>query len=310
MVQTPSAAVRSLPLRVVGPFDSAPLFSFLAARTITQTERVERVETGWTYARTLRLAHGPGWIHLAMAASGDVTTLRVATLDSRDLDEAVERARWLLDLDTDMAVVDRFIGADPALAASVGRHPGLRAPGQVDGFEVAVRAVVGQQISVAGARTVLARITAEYGEDLDPALVDHSEAPSGLCRLFPTPAALADVDPASLPMPRARGRCLVGLACSVATGELRLDRLGLRADDRSALRRQLLALPGVGPWTADYIALRALGDPDVFLTTDLGVRHGLARLGLDHRHDVSDRWAPWRSYAMMHVWQALADVPA
>jgi AraC family transcriptional regulator of adaptative response / DNA-3-methyladenine glycosylase II len=175
----------------------------------------------------------------------------------------------------------------------------MRVPGHVDGFEVAVRAIIGQQISVAGARTVAARLAADHGETIaDPA------GPGPTC-LFPTADVLAAVDPEVLPMPRARGRALVALASAVAASEVVLD----RSADRAEVRAALLALPGIGPWTADYIAMRALGDPDVFLPTDLGVRQGMAALGYvavdKQRAARAERWRPWRSYALMQIWGSL-----
>jgi AraC family transcriptional regulator of adaptative response / DNA-3-methyladenine glycosylase II len=173
-------------------------------------------------------------------------------------------------------------------------------PGHVDGFEVAVRAVVGQQISVSGARTILGRLTTTYGEELD-------QAEGVLTHVFATAEALAEADPERLPMPRARGRALSGLAAAVANGDVVLD----RSADRNETREALLALPGIGPWTADYIALRALGDPDVFMSTDLGVRHGLEKLGFagTPRQTIqrAEAWRPWRSYALMHVWMTVNE---
>jgi AraC family transcriptional regulator of adaptative response / DNA-3-methyladenine glycosylase II len=152
-------------------------------------------------------------------------------------------------------------------------------PGAVDGFELAVRAIVGQQVSVAGARTILGRLVAEHGAPL-------------------APEALAEVDPESLPMPRGRARALIEVARLTATGELVLD----AGADPAEAREQLLAVPGIGPWTADYIAMRALADPDVFLAGDVGVRHALARL--EGAADPS-AWRPWRSYAVMHLWRSI-----
>ena len=169
-------------------------------------------------------------------------------------------------------------------------------PGQVDGAETAVRTVIGQQISVTGARTVAGRMVAEHGVPVDSPV-------AGLTHLFPTPAALAAADPATFPMPRARGRALGALATALAGGEVSLD----RGPDRAEVRRVLLALPGIGPWTADYVAMRALADPDVFLPTDLAVRRVLAERGFDRSEieGVSERWRPWRSYALMHLWRPL-----
>jgi AraC family transcriptional regulator of adaptative response / DNA-3-methyladenine glycosylase II len=166
-----------------------------------------------------------------------------------------------------------------------------------------VRAVLGQQISVAAARTAAGRLVAEHGETLP--------RPRGaVTALFPAAWSLAALDPARLPMPRARAAALVGLCRALADGELRLD----AGADRTEARRRLLALPGIGPWTAGYVAMRALGDPDVFLAEDLGVRHALRRLGGpdDPRaaRALAEAWAPWRSYASQHLWQAPAAVVA
>jgi AraC family transcriptional regulator, regulatory protein of adaptative response / DNA-3-methyladenine glycosylase II len=273
----------SLPVRA--PFDFGSLLAFLAERAVAG---VEACHEG-TYERTLRLPYGSGRVRLTPAS--DRVECRLELADLRDLAAAVERCRRLLDLDADPVVIDEHLGCDELLRPLVTRRPGMRVPGHVDGFEVAVRAVVGQQISVAGARTIVSRLVTTYGDDID--------AGGPLGRLFPTAAAIAAADPEELPMPRARARALVGLAAAVAEGRVVLD----RSADRADVRASLLALPGVGPWTADYIAMRALGDPDVFLPTDLGVRRGLARLGLDEPIDQRDMaWRPWRSYALMHLW--------
>jgi AraC family transcriptional regulator of adaptative response / DNA-3-methyladenine glycosylase II len=175
-------------------------------------------------------------------------------------------------------------------------HPGLRVPGQVDGDETALRTVVGQQVSVAGARTVLGRIVAAHGRPVTTSV-------PGLTHLFPDAATLAAVDPTTLPMPRSRARAVVGLAEALASGAISLD----RGPDRDAVRDALLALPGIGPWTADYVALRALAHPDVFLPTDVGVRNALRGLGHDPGLATSGHpaWRPWRSYALLHLWNTL-----
>lgn len=222
---------------------------------------------------------------------------RVTLADSRDLAPALERVRRLLDADADPVAVDEQLAADPVLAPLVRRRPGLRVPGHVDGVEVAVRAVLGQQVSVAGARTLASRLVAALGEPLE--LVGEHQ----VSRLFPTAAVLAAVEPAAIAMPRARGRALAAVMTAVVAGSVVLD----RSADRTETRRALLALPGIGPWTADYIALRALGDPDVVLGTDLGVRHAAARLGIDDLLRRSEEWRPWRSYALVHLWSALTD---
>jgi len=296
-----SGGTLQLRLAVRTPFAGRPLLEFLAARAVSGLE----VATDTTYSRSLRLPHGTGTVELELIDHVDEgstafvpATFRLA--DLRDLAAAVERARRLLDADCDpVAIGDAFAG-DPVLGPRVRELPGLRVPGHVDGDELAVRAVLGQQVTVAAARTAAARLTAQYGERL-------SEPQGGLTHVFPTAARLAGLEPESLPMPRARGRALVALCRALADGDLRLD----RGADRDDVRRELLAIPGVGPWTADYISLRALGHPDVFLPTDIGIRDALRLLGRDPAHavDLAEGWRPWRSYAQLHLWQTLSATP-
>ncbi|MEJ7774880.1 MAG: AlkA N-terminal domain-containing protein [Nocardioidaceae bacterium] len=281
-----TAGAVTVALAVREPFDSTALLAFLAARTVAG---VEAVDDG-AYRRTLRLPRGRGAV--VLQPQRDSVRCSLTLTDLTDLAAAVERCRRLLDLDADPVAIDAHLASSDDLRPLVVRHPGMRVPGHVDGFEVAVRAIVGQQISVAGARTIAARLTEEFGEAVDDAFP--------LTHLFPTAESIAAADPERLPMPSARGRSLVGVAAAVAAGDVVLD----RSADRREVRAALVMLPGIGPWTADYIALRALGDPDVFLPTDLGVRQGLERLGVDDPK-ASAAWSPWRSYALMHVWAAL-----
>ena len=286
-----------LRLPVRAPYAGGELLRFLAAHLVPG---VESSGPDW-YARTLALPHGPGRVRLTFpdAGAGQPThvgcTLEVG--DLRDVGAAVERSRRLLDADADPVAVDDELAADPWMATLVRRRPGLRVPGSVDGDEIAVRAVLGQQISLAGAVSLGGKLVQRYGEPVG----------DGPDRLFPAAAVLAEVDPETLPMPRARGRALVGLCRALAGGEVRLD----RGADRAEVRASLLALPGIGPWTADYVAMRALGDPDVFLPTDIGVRRALTGLGRDPGEVavLSPRWRPWRSYALMQLWSTL-DLPA
>jgi AraC family transcriptional regulator, regulatory protein of adaptative response / DNA-3-methyladenine glycosylase II len=273
------------------PLAGATLLAWLAARAVPGVEEVD----GDVYRRSLRLPGGPGVAELGFDA-GHVRC-RLWLADARDRADAEERCRRLLDLDADPDAVAERLGGDPLLGLLVRAAPGLRVPGSVDGAELAVRAVLGQQVSVPAARTGAGRLVAEHGEPL-------ARPRGAVTALFPSPAALAALDPERLAMPRARARALVGLCRALADGELRVN----PGADRAEARRRLLALPGIGPWTAGYVAMRGLGDRDVFLVEDLGVRHGLRRLGgpEDPREAraLAAAWAPWRSYASQHLWQA------
>jgi AraC family transcriptional regulator of adaptative response / DNA-3-methyladenine glycosylase II len=282
----PGAIELRLPCRE--PFDGQSLIAFLAARAIPGVEHVG----GSTYRRTLSLEHGGGIVALTPAEGFVRCELRLD--DLRDLTAAVARSRRLLDLDADPLSISSQLSQDGPLAPLVRERPGLRVPGCVDGFELAVRAIVGQQVSVPAARTVLGRLAASYGEPL--ALPEPDGA---LTHRFPSAAALAKLDPAAAPFPRSRAAALRALARLSADGELRLD----AGSDHAEALGVLAGIPGVGPWTTSYVAMRALGDPDVFLPGDLGIRHALAGLG----GEVSDEhWRPWRSYAVMHLWRRLA----
>jgi AraC family transcriptional regulator, regulatory protein of adaptative response / DNA-3-methyladenine glycosylase II len=269
---------------------------FLSARAIPGLEDA----AGSAYRRSLALDHGAGTAELvAQAGEGDC---RIRVDDERDRPEALTRCRRLLDLDADAARIDAELGSDPLLAPLVRRRPGLRVPRTTDGFELAVRAIVGQQVTLAAARRTGARLVARYGRAL-------TEPDGAVTHLFPTPAALAEVDSLELRLPRARANALRGLARAVLAGELDLS----PDADRAAATRALLALPGIGPWTASYVAMRALGDSDAFPPGDAAVRRALERLGRDGRpaaaQRLAERWRPWRSYALMHLWRTVSSEP-
>jgi AraC family transcriptional regulator of adaptative response / DNA-3-methyladenine glycosylase II len=288
----PALALR---LRHRVPFDAGGLLAFLGMRAVPGVEAWDPATT--TYRRVLALPHGPGIAALAPAPADAATPhveceLRLS--DLRDLAAAVQRCRRLLDLDADPVAVDEALAADPLLAPLVARAAGRRVPGAVDGAELAVRAVLGQQVSVAGARTLAGRLTLELGEPLPEGLADPQ-----LTHAFPTAHALAAADPAELPLTRARAHALVVLCGAIADGSLALD----PGADRDAARERLLTLPGIGPWTAEYVAMRALGDPDAFPATDLGVRKAIEQLG---RAADPERWRPWRAYAVQHLWASLS----
>lgn len=273
-----------LPARA--PFDVGGVLEFLGRRAVPGVETWD----GETYARTLGLPHGDGAVTVRAGDRHVHATFRLA--DWRDLAPAVERVRRLLDLDADPVAIDAALGADPALAPLVAARPGLRVAGSVDPAETLVRAIVGQQVSVSGARTVLGRIVAVLG---DPSVV----AADGLSHLFPAMERLATAEPTALPVPASRAATLREAARLVAGGELALD----PGADRTAIVDRLVAVRGIGPWTANYVVMRGLGDPDVFLDTDLGVRQALAALDLTDADPT--RWRPWRSYAMHHLWATL-----
>ena len=287
----PSGTIRTR-IAVREPFAARALHHFLAVHAVRGPEAAG---PGW-YERAVRLPHGPGVVRIELVdrPSGFVPcTFTLA--DARDLAPATERTRRLLDADCDPVAVDAALAEDPMLAPLVEALPGLRVPGQLDGAEVAVQTVLGQQVSVAAARTAAARLVEAHGEPLG------LEGSHVVTHLFPSMATIAGLDPESLPMPRSRGRALVGLAGALDRGEVRLD----RSTDRAETRAALLALPGIGPWTADYVAMRALGDPDAFLPTDLGMRHAAERLGIDDATGRSETWRPWRSYALMRLWSVV-----
>ncbi|HEY0718871.1 MAG TPA: AlkA N-terminal domain-containing protein [Streptosporangiaceae bacterium] len=273
------------------PIDLDRIFRFLAARAIPGVEAAD----GRSYRRTMLLPNGIGLVTLQPGGSAFIEC-QLQLEDLKDLAPAVQRCRRLLDLDADPATVSGFLERSPLLRPLVLACPGRRVPGHVDGTELALRAVLGQQVSVAAARKLATRLTAAYGKPL-------GATPGGaLTHCFPAADTIAAADPGSLPMPRNRARALVRLAAALASGELRLDP-GASRDEASG---QLLALPGIGPWTAGYIRMRGLSDPDTFLPTDAGVRHGLAALGADADPASASRlaqsWRPWRSYALQHLW--------
>jgi len=276
------------------PLAAEELFGFLALRAIPGVESGD----SRSYRRTLQLPHGTAIVELHHA--GDHVACKLSLEDLRDLAAAVQRSRRLLDLDADPRAVDDQLGADPLLGRMIARHPGLRSPGAVDASELAIRAVLGQQVSVASARAQAARVVQSAGRPLP--------APSGtLTHLFPTPDALAAMDPPTLPMTRAKGRSVVGLAQALADGKIVLD----PGADREEVSAKLIELDGIGPWTAAYIRLRGLGDQDVFMPSDLGIRKALERLGAKgdpkSAAAIAQRWRPWRSYALHHLWLSLSD---
>jgi AraC family transcriptional regulator of adaptative response / DNA-3-methyladenine glycosylase II len=281
------ALVLRLPYRP--PYAWVPLVGFLGARAIPGIEAVG--QDG--YARTFTLGDSAGWLQVRPSpqpASLELVLHAAAPLGP-DLMEAVERVRTLFDLEADPLRITEHLGQDPRLAAAVVAHPGLRVPGGWDGFELAVRAILGQQVSVKGATTLCGRLVQAFGSRLElPSL------PPGLTHRFPAPAALAEAELERIGIPRARAEALRQLAQRVASGRLVLSSAAAVAPTVESL----LEIPGVGPWTAMYIAMRVLRDPDAFPSTDLVLRRLLD--GGD-----AERWRPWRAYAALHLWTSVAS---
>ena len=280
------------------------------------------IVTDHDYTRAIRLPYGTAYVQLTPAEDHVSATLRLA--DVRDLSPAVARCRRLFDLDADPAAIDGVLAADPALAAQVAAEPGVRVPRAVDGFEIAVRAIVGQQISVAGAITILGRLIAAAPDPTNstpsprsPTTMTDSKAgppardrrrsdaePFGVgLRPFPDPATVAKLPDSAFAMPKARIATIRALAEAINADEIVLD----GSVDRDETRAALESIPGIGPWTANYVAMRALGDPDVFLPSDVAVRRAARSAGLPDQPirlaQHAERWAPWRSYAVIRLWR-------
>jgi AraC family transcriptional regulator of adaptative response / DNA-3-methyladenine glycosylase II len=297
-VTAPGVLTLRLPFRA--PLNPDNLFGHLAATAVPGVEEwlphslngVGGTPIG-AYRRTLRLPYGHGTA--ALTPRPDHIACRLTLSDMRDLSVAISRCRRMLDLDADPVAVDDQLRTDPVLAPLVDKAPGRRVPRTVDEAEFALRAVLGQQVSTAAARTHAARLVAAHGERIE-------DPEGGLTHLFPAPEALAALDPESLAMPRTRRTTFTTLVRHLADGSLRL---GVESDWEET-RTRLLALPGFGPWTVDVIAMRALGDPDAFLPTDLGIRRAARELGLPSTPATltarAAAWRPWRAYAVQYLW--------
>lgn len=367
-VGQPEGTWLTLRLACRQPLDGGALLDFLALRAVPGIEQV----SGNSYRRTVHTPGGPGVIELRLPAAAEGSRaggardgggsgaggrdrrggpvpgqvlLRARLPRLRGLGQVVSRCRQLLDLDADPQAINAVLAADELLAPLVAARPGLRVPGTYDGFELAVRAVLGQQVSLAAARTFASRIAARSGgrlpeptgDPVDPAgdpvdgvagahvsgahlaaagLAGAGPRKSGGARaaagpadseptlLFPRAADLADADLSGLGLTTARQATLRALATAVAGGGLALD----QGADPEATAARLSELPGIGPWTVAYILMRAVGDPDAFPASDLGLRRALERLGGDP--GMARRWRPWRAYAAVHLWAWEADQAA
>jgi AraC family transcriptional regulator of adaptative response / DNA-3-methyladenine glycosylase II len=292
-----SSAADTLALRLPfrAPYDWAGLMGFLTGRAI---EGVESVSDG-SYRRTIEHAGAVGWLEVSPLAPDSALLLRVAAPAGADLMRVVERVRRIFDLDADPHAIHAALVACDLLRPHVEARPGLRVPGAWDAFELGVRAILGQQVSVRGASTLAARLVRAFGKPV-------AGAPAGLSRVFPSPDLRADADVASIGLPKARAAAIRAFAAAIAHGGLVLD--GARGLEQAVAR--LETLPGVGSWTAQYVAMRALGEPDAFPAGDLALRKLLSRDGKPittaQAERLSASFRPWRSYAAMALWQSLA----
>ncbi|GAA3929992.1 Ada metal-binding domain-containing protein [Microbacterium soli] len=270
------------------PIDTAGVFAWMSARALAGMETA----TATSFARHLRMPGGPAHLEIRQDTKGALR-LRARVTRLGDLAPLVAIARRLFDLDADPAGIDQALSAHPPLAPLVAAIPGIRVPGAADPHEMLIRAMVGQQITVAAARTVLTALTERLGERT----VD-----GGI--LFPTMTAIAEHGAEVLRGPSARIRAVTGAAAALASGDLVLT----VGDAAAEQRARLLAMPGIGPWTADYVRMRVIGDPDVLLPGDVAMRAGAAASGLPSEPRAIEAWAgriaPWRSYLTAHLWRA------
>jgi AraC family transcriptional regulator, regulatory protein of adaptative response / DNA-3-methyladenine glycosylase II len=273
------------------PLDWNAMLRYFEARAIAGVECV----AGDSYRRTVVVDGDPGVLELA-AGGPDHLVLRAHLPHWEGLIHIAQRARRIVNLDADLEESERSLAGDPVLGRMVRARPGLRPPGAWDPYETGVRAIVGQGIGVRGAGTIAARLVARHGTPVDGLRA------LGLTHLFPPPSVLAFADLGGLGLTTARAAAVRAFAGAVAEGAVRLD----RGDSLDRLIGTLTSLPGVGPWTANYVALR-LGEPDAFPAGDLGIRRGLTRLtgrpvATNEAEAMSERWRPWRAHAAIHLW--------
>jgi AraC family transcriptional regulator of adaptative response / DNA-3-methyladenine glycosylase II len=272
------------------PYDFSRTLEFLAVRA---TPGVEEVVDG-TYRRTIRMGDESGTISVA-DTQGNYLLCDVDLPSSLRLMEVINRVRRLFDLDADPMEIQCHLGRDEILGEIVSRNPGQRVAGSWDPFEVLIRAIVGQQVSVKGATTVMGKIVQMFGDSS----ADRS--------FFPLPESLLNVSPGSLPMPRSRSNAIRAASTAVVSGDI-----DLTEKDTDALRDQLVAIKGIGPWTAQYVAMRAVGDPDAMLSGDLVLRRVAEKVfGADSESALLERaeaWRPWRAYACMHLWGIAKEI--
>ncbi|MGD0364980.1 MAG: AlkA N-terminal domain-containing protein [Bryobacteraceae bacterium] len=279
-------------LRFRPPYNWDGMLRFLAPRAIPG---VEEVHSG-CYRRTISLNKIPGWLEVSLDGENDGLAVRVQFSDPRALYTIIERVRAMFDLNADWAAIAQGLSADPVLAARTAANPGLRVPGCWNGFELAVRAILGQQITVKGATTLSGLLARTLGQPIS--------GPGGLTYLFPAPEVLADSKLTGLGLTNARSETIRLLARAVSDGRIAFD--GAAGSDE--FMRRMCEIPGIGKWTAQYVAMRALGEPDAFPSGDLGLLRALSLTSPRDLEQRAETWRPWRAYASMYLWSA-ATVP-
>jgi AraC family transcriptional regulator of adaptative response / DNA-3-methyladenine glycosylase II len=283
------------------PLDWGSLLGYLTARA---TPGIEAVDAGGRYCRSIRLHDYVGYVAVDPAAAGEVLLVELSATLLPVVVPLLARLRRLFDLDTDPRAIAEHLGGDSVLGSLVARRRGLRVPGAADGFELALRAVLGQQVTVRGATTLAGRLARLLSEPLPGAPPPLAYLPISAERL--AGASLASVT--GIGLPRARAECVLALARAVAGGELSELASDGPAEDPAAFGRRLRDLPGVGAWTAEYVLMRALRCPDAFPEGDLGLRRAMGGLSPARLRAAAESWRPWRAYAAQHLWASLGDV--
>lgn len=285
------------------PLDWNGLVAYLAPRA---TPGIEAIGPDGRYWRSLRLHGHQGYVAVGPAAVGQVLRVQLSAGLVPVLVPLLARLRRLLDLDADPRAVAAHLGGDAVMGPLLSRRPGLRVPGAVDGFELALRAVLGQQVTVRGATTLAGRLARLLAEPLPHAPPQLAYLPISAERL--AGASLAFVS--GIGLPRARAECVIALARAVASGELPELTSDAPAEDPEAFGRRLRGLPGIGPWTSDYVAMRALRWRDAFPEGDIGLRKAMGGLSPARLRVAAEAWRPWRAYAAQHLWASLGDARA
>jgi AraC family transcriptional regulator, regulatory protein of adaptative response / DNA-3-methyladenine glycosylase II len=273
------------------PYNWKRLLEFLAARATAGVEAVD----GATYRRSIWLQGRPGFLEISLNEASNALAVRVQIGDPRLLFCVIERVRAMFDLNADWAVIAKTLRSDAAMAARVHAEPGLRVPGCWDPFELTIRAILGQQLSVKAATTLAGRLAQAYGKSFD--------APPALTHLFPLPSVLADANLAGIGLTTARAETIRAFARAACEGRIGFDGIV----NLSEFRERLCEIPGIGKWTAEYIAMRALRDPDAFPADDLGLRRKSGDCTAAELETRAEAWRPWRAYAAMLLWQSAAE---